>query len=44
MINLPFIYIYISKGQMSLLELLFQTDNFTLDFTLDVGHIIYEQV
>lgn len=42
MINLPFICICISKGQMSLLDILFQTENFIQNFTLDVGHIIYE--
>lgn len=42
MINLPFICICTSKGQMSLLELLFQTENFIQNFTFDVGHIIYE--
>lgn len=42
MINLPFICICISKGQMSLPELLFQKENFIQNFTLDVGHIIYE--
>lgn len=42
MINLPFICICILKGQMSLLELLFQTENFIQNFTSDVGHIIYE--
>lgn len=41
MINLPFICICTSKGQMSLLEL-FQTENFIQNFTLDIGHIIYE--
>jgi len=40
--NLSFICICVSKGQMSLLELLFQTENFMQNFSLDVGHIIYE--
>lgn len=40
MINLPFIFICISKGQMSLLEL-FQTKKL-YSFTSDIDHIIYE--